>query len=116
MRPEDQEHRAIRELRREMAAPGDAPDQHLGEAEVITLVRKRNLNALFVTDDAGARRHAQETPRCVDTWDILRLAKRKGLLIRSDMMQFRSTLRFHHRVRPGSFIHNADAFTKWLDE
>ena len=114
--PEGDEHRAVRDLRQALASPGDAADQHLGEAEVITIVRRRNLRALFVTDDTGATQHAQGTPYCVDTWQILRLAKRKGLLTYGDMMQIRSDLRHYQRVRPNSFIHDPDAFRRWVNE
>ncbi|MCB4209018.1 hypothetical protein [Arthrobacter sp. UM1] len=112
--PEESEHRAIRDLRRSMASPGDAEDQHLGEAEVITIIRKRFLEALLVTDDAGAAKHAQGNPRCIDTWDILRFALRKGLVSEAQLHQFRSDLRYYGRVPARSFVHDPEEFSRWL--
>lgn len=62
-----------------MASPGDHPQQHLGEAESITLIQKRRLRAVFVTDDRAAMSWAKPID-CVGTWRLLRLARRRGLV------------------------------------
>lgn len=81
--PEPSEHLSIRQLRRQMASPGDHPEQHLGEAESITLIQKRRLRAVFVTDDRAAMSWA--TPiECVGTWSLLRLARRRDLVTIDD--------------------------------
>ena len=77
--PEPSEHLSIRQLRRQMASPGDHPQQHLGEAESITLIQNRRLRAVFVTDDRAAMSWAKPI-ECVGTWRLLRLARRRGLV------------------------------------
>lgn len=77
--PEPSEHLSIRQLRRQMASPGDHPQQHLGEAESITLIQKRRLRAVVVTDDRAAMCWARPID-CVGTWRLLRLACTRGLV------------------------------------
>lgn len=77
--PAPGEHLSIRQLRRQMASPGDHPQQHLGEAESITLIQKRRLRAVFVTDDRAAMSWARPID-CVGTWRLLRLARTRGLV------------------------------------
>lgn len=77
--PHPDEHPSIRQLRRQMASPGDHPQQHLGEAETITLIQKRTLRAVFVTDDRAAMAWA-EPIACVGTRRLLRLARRRDLV------------------------------------
>src|SRR5699024_4480533 len=67
----EEEHAAIRHLRRQMSAPGDHPQQHLGEAESLTIIQKRRLRAVFVTDDRAAVGWAAPI-ECVGTWKLLR--------------------------------------------
>ncbi|MDO5663258.1 MAG: hypothetical protein Q4G40_11220 [Brachybacterium sp.] len=83
--PDPGEHVSIRQLRRQMASPGDHPQQHLGEAESITLIQKRRLRAIFVTDDRAAMSWADPI-ECVGTWRLLRLARRRDL-VTSDQAQ-----------------------------
>src|ERR1017187_8264266 len=54
--PEQAEHQDIRVMRDNLAAPGDNPRQHLGEAETLAIIVRRRLSAscFFVTDDRGA--------------------------------------------------------------
>lgn len=80
------EHTAIRQLRRQMASPGDHPQQHLGEAESITLIQKRRLRAVFVTDDRAAMDWA-EPIECVGTWKLIRLARRLDLVTPSQALR-----------------------------
>ncbi len=73
------EHAALRQLRIQMAKPGDHPDEHLGEAETITIIQKRGLRAVFVTDDGDATKWAAPVP-CAGTWKLLRMAYRRDVL------------------------------------
>lgn len=66
----------MRQLRLQMARPGDHPDEHLGEAETITIIRSRRLRALIATHDNGAARWADPV-QCVGTWRLVKLALRK---------------------------------------
>jgi hypothetical protein len=84
--PEAGEHASIRQLRSQMASPGDHPQQHLGEAESITLIQKRMLRAVFVTDDRAATHWAQPV-ECVGTWKLLRFAHRRNIVDRSDAVR-----------------------------
>ncbi|WP_051486777.1 hypothetical protein [Brachybacterium phenoliresistens] len=79
LRPEDGEQLAIRQLRGQMASPGDHAEQHLGEAETITLIQRRMLRAVFLTDDRTAMRWADPID-CVGTWKLIRLARRRDLV------------------------------------
>lgn len=73
--PEGAEHIDINLLQEQLRGPGDGDSAHLGEAETITIIRRRRLPAAFVTDDGDARRHAEsEGIRTYTTWQILKLA------------------------------------------
>lgn len=73
--PEGAEHIDIELLQEQLRGPGDGDASHLGEAETITIIRRRQLAAAFVTDDADARRHAEsEGIKTYTTWQILKLA------------------------------------------
>lgn len=84
--PENGEHASIRQLRLQMSSPGDHPQQHLGEAESITLIQKRMLRAVFVTDDRAATHWARPV-ECVGTWKLLRFAHRRNIASRSDAVR-----------------------------
>ena len=75
--PEGAEHRAIRVQRTMMAKPGDHPDEHLGEAETLTLIASRNLHAMIATDDKNAAAVAHPIPTA-NTWQLLRTCFRAG--------------------------------------
>jgi hypothetical protein len=67
--------------RDQLAAPGDLPTQHLGEAETIAIVARRQLRCFFVTSDGGAARLAAANGiQVVDTWHLLKIAHRKAWL------------------------------------
>lgn len=68
-------------LRDDMLRPGDASTKHLGEAETIAIITSRKINAVFVTDDGGARAAAlAKSIKVIDTWDLFRAAYRKDHL------------------------------------
>lgn len=52
-------------------------DQHLGEAETIAIIQKRQLHALIAIDDEEAGKWADPVP-CVGTWRLIKLARRRG--------------------------------------
>lgn len=82
----EEEHAAIRHLRRQMSTPGDHPQQHLGEAESLTIIQKRRLRAVFVTDDRAAVGWAAPI-ECVGTWKLIRFARRRGLVTPSQAVR-----------------------------
>lgn len=64
-------------IRERMLKPGDRDTDHLGEAETIAIITRRQLRGFFVTDDRDAAREARaEGIKVVSTWDILRLMTR----------------------------------------
>lgn len=58
-----------------MASPGEHPDEHLGEAETITLISSRKIEAILATDDKNAAAFAKPIPT-VNTWQLVRLCFR----------------------------------------
>jgi predicted nucleic acid-binding protein len=68
-------------IRERMLKPGDQSTSHLGEAETIAIMTRRQLKGFFVTDDRDAAREANaEGIKVVGTWDILRLMTRVRLI------------------------------------
>jgi predicted nucleic acid-binding protein len=91
-----------RVLRDSMAAPGDRPTKHLGEAETIAIVTSRELQsmAIFISDDSGALIHAKAHGiRIADTWDLLDLAVRVDQISREEHVQYVAALRSADRRR-----------------
>lgn len=109
------EHLQIRLLRDALAIPGDAPTRHLGEAETLALILSRSLEAVFVTDDRGARRLAAvHGIRCYTTWDMLKLAGGRAKLIDPDTLWgYLQTLRGLGRGGPDG-VHDRRSFELWL--
>jgi predicted nucleic acid-binding protein len=114
--PETQaEHLQVQLLRDELAIPGDPPTRHLGEAETLALIIGRNLEAVFVTDDQGARRLAAvHGIRCYTTWDMLKLAGGRIKLIDPDALWgYVQTLRGLGRGGPEG-VYDRRSFDQWL--
>jgi len=89
-------------LRDELASPGDSKTQHLGEAETIAIVTRRNIAAFFATDDKGARRlAANHGIQTATTVDLLAVAVRAGLLSIDHHSEYLKTLRQHKRILAG---------------
>lgn len=102
LEPTPAELLATRVLRDSMAAPGDRPTKHLGEAETIAIVTSRDLQstAIFISDDTGALIHAEvHGLRIADTWDLLDLAERVGMISRELHAQYVAALRSADRRR-----------------
>lgn len=90
-------------------------DKHLGEAETITIIQRRMLKAIFVTDDFKARPFA-EGIKCIDTWSLVSVGLRLGILneervraMRERLMSFNRISRNHRRE-----IFDAVKFEEWL--
>ena len=85
LRPEQGEHLPIRQLRSMMAEPGDHEEAHLGEAETLTLIEKRRLNAIIAADDRSVARFAGSTAT-VNTWGLLRFCFSRGCVTLDEAM------------------------------
>lgn len=125
--PSDDEHVQIRRLRWEMAFAEaldvdvaeqnmkNGDDKHLGEAETITIIQRRMLKAIFVTDDFRARPFA-EGIKCIDTWSLVSVGLRLEILneervraMRERLMSLNRISRNHRRE-----IFDAVKFEEWI--
>jgi hypothetical protein len=91
-------------LRARLAAPGDSPTAHLGEAETIAIMLAREIAGAFVTDDRGARRLAQAPDIQIPTYttgDLLRLAVRASRIDSDTCWELLQRLRGLGRRIPG---------------
>jgi len=109
------EHLDVRLMRLELAQPGDSRYAHLGEAETIAIVTRRQIDAIFITDDRGAARLAKKYQvRHTSTWSLLRLASRAGFLDRDTVWSYVLMLANAERGAP-SDVRTREQFEKWLD-
>ncbi|AYD89080.1 hypothetical protein D5R93_01660 [Actinomyces lilanjuaniae] len=89
-----------------MLGPDDGPTSHFGEAETIVVIRRRPelYGSIFVTDDRGARSHADAenaVDRCLGTAELLAYFEAAGWVTRSQVHDYLDTLRDNDRhVRP----------------
>jgi predicted nucleic acid-binding protein len=115
--PDAAEHQDIHVLRDELAGPGDAPTAHLGEAETLAIIVRRQLitSSFFVTDDRGAARLAsQRGVSVVGTWTLLRVAHRKAWVDSDALWGYMLTLKGQGRgAPPGAW--DRVSFDKWLN-
>jgi predicted nucleic acid-binding protein len=112
--PDEAEHQDLRVLRDQLAAPGDRPTQHLGEAETLAIVLRRQLRCFFVTDDGGAARLATKNGiPVVDTWHLLKVAHRKAWLDADTLWGYVLTIEGQGRGAPPG-VWNRASFDKWL--
>jgi len=113
--PHDAEHIDVMVLREELAAPGDGPKQHLGEAETIVLASTRSPGAIFVTDDRSAAAAATARGlRAVKTADLLRIAIRAAKLEADAGWGYVQTLRSHGRYLSREVWSSRGSFDMWL--
>ena len=110
--PESGEHAAIRQLRQSMAAPEDHPDEHLGEAETITVIQRRGIEAVLVTDDRGAQRWASPI-ESVGTWKLIRLAVRRRDAGLDDAQRLWRAF-VSAGGHPPQHVATQDALTRWV--
>jgi predicted nucleic acid-binding protein len=114
LRPDEAEHQDVRVLRDQLAAPGDSPTQHLGEAETLAIIVRRRLRCFFVTDDAGAARvAAKNSITVVDTWRLLKVAHRKAWLDADTLWGYVLTIELQGRGAPPG-VWDRSSFDKWL--
>jgi predicted nucleic acid-binding protein len=101
-------------FRDQLASPGDSSHAHLGEAETLAIVTSRNISAIFVTDDRGARRLAShQSVAVVSTWDLLRAAVRRQLVDEATAWGYVQTLRAAKRGGPPG-VYTRAQFSVWL--
>lgn len=115
LRPESpSEHIMIRTLRTRLAQPGDGPNQHLGEAETLSIIACRSIHALFVTDDGGVPVLAREQHiTVITTWDQLRAAAHGGHVDHDTLWAYLITLRQKGRGGPRG-VKDRASFERWL--
>ena len=112
--PDEAEHQDVRVLREQLAGPGDLPTQHLGEAETIAIVVRRQLRCFFVTDDRGAARlAAQNNIPVADTWSLLKLVYRATWVDADALWGYVLTLGRRERGAPPG-VRDRSSFNKWL--
>ncbi len=112
--PEGAEHPRIRQLRRQMAAPEDHPDEHLGEAETVTIITARGIKAVLATDDRRATAMASPV-HCMTTWRLLQLMTRKRALDAEEALSVWDAV-MAAGGRPPRDIPTRAAFAELLDE
>lgn len=109
--PDDAEHKSIRSLRATLAKPHEHPDKHLGEAELITIIEHRGLNALIVTDDQDVAPHTGAP--CITSWDLIGLGIKKRVIDEPTARRMRTRLLQEKRVHIHE-IRDASMFEVWL--
>ena len=112
--PDAAEQQDVHVLRDQLASPGDPRTKHLGEAETIAIVRRRQLRCFFVTDDRDAQRlAANDGIRTADTWLLLKMAYKAGWLDADTLWGYVLTLERHERGTPRG-VWSRESFDKWL--
>jgi predicted nucleic acid-binding protein len=114
--PQGAEHTDIQTIRHNMLAPGDSPTAHLGEAETIAIITRRNIRAVFVTDDREATTVAQTHGIIVvSTWGLLRIAVKLYLISKEDFWHYCQTLDAKSRGWPPCG-HSRTDVDAWLEQ
>lgn len=113
--PAGAEYTDTQTIRERMLKPGDTDTDHLGEAETIAIMSRRQMQGFFVTDDRDAAREAKaEGIRVVSTWDILRLFVRVGRMTLNNFHVHAATLVNASRGFPPGWP-NKTAVEVWLN-
>lgn len=113
--PEGAEYLDTTMLRQELASPGDSLQKHLGEAETLAIMLRRQVNGFFVTDDGEARRlAAKHGVKVASTWVLLRMAHIKGWVDDDTLWGYVQTLRTNKRGTPPG-VYDRVSFNKWLE-
>jgi predicted nucleic acid-binding protein len=114
LRPTGPELQDTQALRYELARPGEPPTRHLGEAETIAIVTRRQLRCFFATDDNEASRLAARNGVPVaSTWSLLKAAHRTQLLDADTFWGYAQTLRAYNGHAP-RVTQDRPSFDKWL--
>lgn len=106
---------------RHFAQPGDPPWKHLGEAETIAVIDRRFPGSVFITDDTSvapiAASQAGAGPpysfTAITTWDLFKVALKKGLCTEADVLAWRQLLLDAGRGCP-RHVRDVAQFTAWL--
>jgi predicted nucleic acid-binding protein len=107
------EHLDVRALRLELSQPGDPAHMHLGEAETLAIMIRRDVDGFFVTDDGDARRLARKHDvQVVSTWDLLRLASRCDFVDGDALWGYIQTLHTEERGGPRG-VRDRASFDVW---
>lgn len=110
------EHIDITVLMEQWAQPGDPPHKNLGEAETLVLIDRRQIHAVFVTDDHGATKEAiARRILVIDTWRLLWLMHRSGLITEDDLWQGCLYLKSQNEGWPPCG-QTRPAFSAWLNQ
>ncbi len=101
-------------FRARLAKPGEPARQHLGEAETFAVITRRQLSAIFVTDDMDARALAASEleARTYGTADLVKLAVHVNRLALDAAWASIGLLRAEGRYVPGAPF-NFAAFRSW---
>jgi predicted nucleic acid-binding protein len=103
------------QIRTMMSKPGDARHAHLGEAETIAIISRRQIRVVFVTDDADAFAYASKQGiQVIGTWDLLRNAYGRQLIDLDAVDGYRLLLERSRRARPPGVRTRAD-LQAWLE-
>lgn len=112
--PDAAEHQDARLLRDQLASPGDSPTKHLGEAETIAIITRRQLRCIFASDDGDAGRLAgQSGISIVTTWHLLKVARRQTWIDADTLWGYVLTLEAAERGTPPG-VWDRSSFDKWL--
>jgi predicted nucleic acid-binding protein len=101
-------------FRARLKKPGDGPSANLGEAESLSIIMNRRLDATFITDDNGALGFAVENQiSYTTTWDLLKMFVRVKRLDRSTAWHYVLTL--GGRTRRYEQLRDQASFYEWLE-
>jgi hypothetical protein len=104
----------VQGLRLELSQPGDPAHKHLGEAETLAIMIRRDVDGYFVTDDGDAVRLARtKGVPVVSTWDLLRMAARCQFVDGAALWGYVQTLRVEKRGGPPG-VSDRNSFDAWL--
>lgn len=114
LRPDRAELQDAYILRDELAQPGDPRYKHLGEAETVAIMQRRQLHGFFVTDDNDARRMAtRHGVGVTTTWTLLKMAWKMGRVDPDTLWGYVQTLGRQSRGTPPG-VTDRSTFDKWL--
>lgn len=101
-------------FRARLKKAGDGPAANLGEAESLSIIINRRLDATFITDDNGALGFAVEHGiSYTTTWDLFKLFVRVKKLDRSTAWHYVLDLGGHKRRYKE--LWDQDSFYAWLE-
>lgn len=101
-------------FRARLKKPGDGPAANLGEAESLSIIMNRRLDATFITDDNGALGFVVEHGiSYTTTWDLLKMFVRAKRLDRTEAWDHVVALGGNQRRYVE--LRDQDSFYAWLE-